>query len=74
MGAVGDPVIETGGSGSLATDEDETGHPVTPAKQLCVGSEHSSRDPPGHGSHTDLALNADTPHYKEQMINENHRV
>ena len=39
------------------------GHPVIPAKQLCVGSEHSRRDPPGHASHTRLALDADTPHY-----------
>ena len=38
------------------------GHPVIPAKQLCVGSEHSRRDPPGHASHTRLALEADTPH------------
>ena len=38
------------------------GHPVIPAKQLCDGSEHSSRDPPGHASHTRLALDADTPH------------
>ena len=38
------------------------GQPVTPAKQLCVGSEHSSRDPPGQGSHTRLALEELTPH------------
>lgn len=37
--------------------------PVMPAKQLCVMSEHSNRDPPGHGSHTLLALEAETPHY-----------
>jgi len=37
--------------------------PVMPAKQLCVISEHSNRDPPGHGSHTLLALDAETPHY-----------
>lgn len=74
MGAVVDPAVGGGGSGALASIEEETGHPVTPAKQLCVGSEHSSRDPPGHGSHTDLALNVDTPHYIEQMINENDRV
>ena len=38
------------------------GQPVIPAKHECVGSEHSRRDPPGHGSHTLLALEADTPH------------
>ena len=36
--------------------------PVIPAKQLWVMSEHSNRDPPGHGSHTLLALEAETPH------------
>ena len=38
------------------------GQPVIPAKHECDGSEHSRRDPPGHGSHTLLALEADTPH------------
>ena len=32
-----------------------------PAKQLCPGSEHSSLDPPGHGSQTRLALDAEWP-------------
>ena len=35
---------------------------LTPAKQLCVTSEHSRRDPPGQGSQTRLALEAETPH------------
>lgn len=54
VGTTGD--VGGGGGGLL-------GHPVTPAKQLWVTSEHSRRDPPGHGSQTDLALEEDTPHY-----------
>ena len=46
----------------LDDDDDPLGQPVIPAKHECDGSEHSRRDPPGHGSHTLLALEADTPH------------
>jgi hypothetical protein len=46
---------------SLATSELVDLHPVMPAKQLCDKSEHSKRDPPGHGSHTLRAFDADTP-------------
>jgi hypothetical protein len=52
VGTTGD--VGGGGGGLL-------GHPVTPAKQLWVTSEHSRRDPPGHGSQTDLALEEDAP-------------
>ena len=46
---------------SLATSELVDLHPVMPAKQLCDKSEHSKRDPPGQGSHTLRAFDADTP-------------
>jgi hypothetical protein len=43
-------------------------HPVMPAKQLCETSEHSNLEPPGHGSHTLLALEADAPHFKRFIV------
>lgn len=61
--------VGTGGGGGgllldcvVVDDDEEEVQPVIPAKQLCVASEHSRRDPPGHGSHTRLALEADAPH------------
>ncbi len=70
LGVGGDPDVEgvlgVGGGGvdgELGDDGELTGHPVTPAKQLWLGSLHSNRDPPGHGSQTRLALEELTPHW-----------